>query len=68
MPPLRHSFPDQPYDVTKSEVVAWLLTQPECLERLFQEAVKSEQIVFEKESGLWAGVDFNIDGEVVVDE
>lgn len=68
MPPLRHSFQGQPYDVTKSEVVAWLLTQPTCLERLYQEAKDSGEMVHEKESGLWTGVDFNIDGEVVVDE
>jgi hypothetical protein len=68
MPPLRHSFPYKPFSFAESEVVKWLLSQPECLERIFQEAYDSDQIVYEKESGLWTGMDFNIDGEVVVDE
>lgn len=68
MPVLRHSFPDQPYDVMKSEVVAWLITQPECLERLYQEAVGTKEIVYDKGRGTWCGLDFGFEEEVVVDE
>lgn len=55
MPSLRHSN-DGPFDLKKSEVIAWLVNQPEALQSLFGLAVQSGGIVFDPATKTWRGV------------
>lgn len=55
MPPLQHAWPEQPYDVAKSEVVQWLIQQPVALEKLFQIARESGWLEFDKDTRKWRG-------------
>lgn len=57
MPPLRHSN-SGPYDVTKSEVVAWLVKSPWAMEHLFQQARLTGRIRYDAEAGVWRGIGF----------
>jgi hypothetical protein len=58
MPPLRHSLPGQPFDLNRSEVVAWLLSRSEVAKYLFGAAVSSKAIVYDKTTGTWQGRDW----------
>ncbi len=57
MPPLRHTPTDRArgerFDVTKSDVVAWLAQQPEALEWLF--ATCQQWLEYDNATGMWAG-------------
>ena len=55
MPPLEH-WPDktQPFCWEDSEVVQWMMKQPEVMKYLFEKAHQSEAMVFDGEC--WAGV------------
>lgn len=59
MPPLLHSFGDS-FDINKSACVAWMLMQPDLKQFLFDKAVASGYIQYDKETGKWAGVDFQV--------
>jgi hypothetical protein len=56
MPPLRHSVPGEKFNIEKSQVVAWLVNQPEVLQWMFDAIRESGRIKFDAESGLWSGV------------
>lgn len=58
MPPLHHRLPGEDYDVARSEVVDWLVTQPSIRERVFYEAKQSKLIEYDAEDGVWIGVDW----------
>ena len=58
MPPLRHSFPGQPFDVLKSEVVAWLVNQPEIAQLVFDSAKDRGEIVYDPGTGTWRGAEY----------
>lgn len=61
MPELKHSFPDEDYNVSKSEVVQWLMSQPEVQQYVFDRVAnngKYKLILFDKERGTWKGVDY----------
>ena len=53
---LRH-WPDlgQPFDIAKSEVVQWLISQPEIQDWLFQRLNQSQAIVFDAATKTWSG-------------
>ena len=55
MPELRHTIPGEKFDVTKSEVVKWLITQPDILQYLFDH-IKNTDIAYVPERGTWIGV------------
>jgi hypothetical protein len=57
MPPLEH-WPDetQPFRFDESEVIKWLIGQPEVLNYLFGKATNSGAIIFDGE--YWVGVGF----------
>jgi hypothetical protein len=60
MPPLYHKLPDKEFDTFKSETINWLLQQPEILNYLWDEvARRSENIIYDVETGLWTGVDYD---------
>ena len=58
MPPLRHSFPGQPFDILQSEVVAWLFNQPEIAQVVFNLVKDYGEIVYDPESETWRGVKY----------
>lgn len=61
MPPLKHN-PTGDYDPKKSEVIQWLISQPDILNYIF-DAVRGNNhrespIVYEPSTGTWKGVDY----------
>lgn len=57
MPLLQHSFPDQDFDIKNSEVVKWLVQQPDIMQLLFN-IVRYKEIIFNPETGTWQGKDY----------
>lgn len=57
MPPLRHKT-TEPFDHTKSEVMAWAIRQPVICEYLFSIASRYGLIVYNKTTGNWQGRDY----------
>lgn len=55
---LKH-WPDAPdlYDPAKSEVIKWLIGQPEVLQYLFFKCTTAKAIVFDPETKTWRGKD-----------
>lgn len=62
MPPLYHTLPGEEFDVSRSEVVQWLIQQPDILSYI-SNRVKgdSKLIVYNRETGKWQGVDYDDD-------
>ena len=62
MPPLYHKLPNQDFDIKKSEVVKWLIQQPEILQKVFDFAAnrspKNKLIEYNTKTCQWQGVDF----------
>ena len=65
MPPLKHVTKDQGYDIMKSEVIDWIVSQPEVRKWLYRKVGDStggknpEFIKFNKDTGTWQGVDYD---------
>lgn len=57
MPPLHHSLPGEPFDIAKSEVIEWLVSQPDIMQLVFN-AVRNKHIVYNPVTGTWKGVDY----------
>ncbi len=57
MPRLRHKLPGEDFDIRKSEVVAWLVSQPSIRQFVFNRVAQRGLIVFDRESGTWQGKD-----------
>jgi hypothetical protein len=57
MPALLHTLPDQQFDLTKSEVVRWLIEQPEIQQGLFDWCINRGAIVFDAATHQWKGCD-----------
>ena len=62
MPKLKYK-PENEFDITKSEVVQWLISQPDILQYIFNKVHgfhnDNTLIVFDSETGTWHGVDYN---------
>ena len=62
MPPLYHQLPNQDFDIRKSEVVKWLIQQPEILQKVFDFAAnrspKNKLVEYNSQTGQWQGIDF----------
>lgn len=56
MPPLRHSFADEPFDPAKSEVLKWVSSLPGFHNWLYARAVSTGRIQFDQATGTWRGV------------
>ncbi len=58
MPPLAH-WPNQyrPFDVSKSDVVRWLIHQPDVQQWLFDTMRSRQWIAYDAARGLWHGRD-----------
>lgn len=58
MPPSYHTLPGQKFDIKKSEVVQWLVDQPEILNNLWNRLKQSGFVKYDSDTGLWTGVDY----------
>lgn len=57
MPPLHHALPGEQFDISKSEVVQWLMSQPDIMQLVFN-AVRSKYITYDHETGTWRGINY----------
>lgn len=61
MPELKHKIDEGKYDVMKSEVVKWLLSQPDIQEYIFKRVTDGGEdalIKYDPERGTWKGIDY----------
>lgn len=56
MPPLHHKMPDRPFQWEDSEVIHWLMSQPQIQAYIFDKAIK--YIRCDSSTGTWQGVDY----------
>lgn len=56
MPALRHRT-CEPFDITESEAAAWLCSQPDVMDAVFDKAKQKGFIVFDPATRTWRGVD-----------
>lgn len=59
MPPLKHSFPGEKFDIRKSEAAQWLASQPEIMLLIFDAVKSSGRIVYDPVAGTWRGVEWD---------
>ena len=58
MPPLFHRLPNEEYDVQKSEVISWLIRQPEVMNYVWNNIKSSGAIKYDHSTGKWTGVEY----------
>ena len=56
MPRLKHAVGDR-FDIRTSEVVKWLVNQPEIMQKIFNFAMNEKTIVYDPDTGEWRGAD-----------
>jgi hypothetical protein len=57
MPPLKHWLGHDPsFSITRSEVAQWLITQPECVQFLFNAMKNAGMIEFDMATKKWVGI------------
>ena len=56
MPRLKHSVGSK-FDIRTSEVVKWLLNQPDIMQKVFNFAMNGGVIVYDPDTGEWRGAD-----------
>lgn len=59
MPPLYHTLPGQEFDVQKSEMVQWLIQQPDILSYISNRVRDGQHIIYDPDTGKWQGVDYD---------
>ncbi len=60
MPMLKHTN-TVPFDITKSEVAKWLVSQPAIMQKIFNMASNHNVIKFNPATQLWQGVNYTDD-------
>ena len=61
MPPSYHTLPGHEFDIKKSEVIRWLIDQPEVLSNLWDRLKQSGYLEYEQVTGRWKGIDYDAD-------
>lgn len=61
LPPSYHTLPGENSDIKKSEVINWLIDQPDILNFLWDNIKQSGNVEYDSETGIWAGVDYDGD-------
>ncbi len=61
MPPLRHAIPGKEFDISESEVAAWISSQPGVMQKIFDIARYHGAIKYDSISEKWKGVDYDGD-------
>ena len=64
MPPLYHTIPGHDYSVEDSQVIRWIVSQPELCQRMFNKLRDSGYIVYDRETGKWQGADYDATEEI----
>jgi hypothetical protein len=59
MPRLRHHVKGEQFDTFSSDVIEWLVAQPEIRDMVFTYCKDKGSIVFDESSGTWCGKDSN---------
>ena len=62
MPPLYHKLPGKEFRYSDSEVLKWISNQPLLLAWLRDQLRSAGYIVYDSETGKWAGVDYGREG------
>lgn len=57
MPKLKHSC-GKCFSVSESEVCQWLVKQTSVQQKIFDMAINSKSIVYDKQSGCWRGIEY----------
>lgn len=55
MPPLYHTRPGESFSIGRSEVVQWLVAQPDILNYLWDQIRQSGLVSYDPETGKWRG-------------
>lgn len=58
MPPLFHTIPGQAFDILQSQVLLWLIKQPDILNYIWNNIKQSGDVFYDLESGKWQGTDY----------
>ena len=58
LPPSFHKKNNENFDIKKSEVIEWLINQPQILEFVWDNIKQSGDIVFNQKTGKWQGIDY----------
>jgi len=59
LPPSYHKFPNQEYDIKKSEVINWLIQRPSILDFIWDQFKQSGDITYDQSTGKWTGIDYD---------
>ncbi len=57
MPPLFHTIPGQAFDILQSQVLLWLIKQPDILNFIWNNIKQSGDVFYDPKSGKWQGTD-----------
>ena len=58
MPPLHHTLPGKDFDSERSQVLEWIVEQPELVNYLFDHIRYAGHIQFDPKRRTWVGVDY----------
>jgi hypothetical protein len=58
MPPLHHKLPGQEFDWSKSEVMNWIVSQPQVRDYIYCKAANAGLIEYNNATGKWTGRDY----------
>ena len=61
MPELKHKSENEEFNIEKSEVVKWIISQPAVQQYIFNRVTnngKNKLITYNKDKGTWVGVDY----------
>lgn len=61
MPALSHVNPKENFDIRKSEVAQWLVSQPEVMQKIFDMAKSQKVIKYNPATQTWQGVEYSGD-------
>jgi hypothetical protein len=64
MPLLPHNRSGEPFDITKSEVVHYLIAQPEIQQSVFNFCKRAGAINFDLDTGKWVGASYSASNEL----
>lgn len=56
MPELYHTIPGEVFSLEKSQVIKWLINQPELQQHIFDFVKNNGLIIYDRENKKWKGV------------
>ncbi|MBE5985127.1 MAG: hypothetical protein E7248_17735 [Paenibacillaceae bacterium] len=61
MPPLKHSIPEEEFNIQHSEVLKWLFQNPETWNYIWNNIKQAGVVKFNSETKTWQGVNYHGD-------